>query len=50
MRLERLGEGLAVCSGETVAAHWIDEPESLVPASEMGDTIQASADEPYLGF
>jgi hypothetical protein len=26
VRLERLGENLAVRSGEMVAAHWVDEP------------------------
>jgi hypothetical protein len=55
VRLERLGEGLAVCSGETVAAHWHDEPgaegsasgssgaapESLVVAYGMKDAIHA---------
>jgi hypothetical protein len=59
-----LGEGLAVCSGETVAAHWVDEPvakasksrsldampKSFVPASGMGDVVHASADEPYSDF
>jgi hypothetical protein len=63
-RLERLGEGLALCSGETVVAHWVDEPlakasasrsldampESSVAASRMGDAIHALVDEPYSGF
>jgi hypothetical protein len=64
MRLERLGEGLVVCSGETIAAHWVDEPlveastsgsldvvpESSVVASRMEDAIHASVDEPFSGF
>jgi lipid-binding SYLF domain-containing protein len=64
MRLERLGKGLAVCSSETVAAHWVDEhvaeasasgsldaaPESSVAASRMGDNVHASVDKPYSGF
>jgi hypothetical protein len=55
VRLERLGENLAVCSGETVAAHWVDEPvaeasasgssgampESSVVASRMEDVVHA---------
>jgi hypothetical protein len=55
MRLERLGEGLAVCSGETVVAHWLDEtgaeasasgssgvaPESSVVAYGIGDVVHA---------
>jgi hypothetical protein len=55
MRLEWLGEGLAVCSGETVAAHWLNEPgaeasasrslgavpESLVVAYVMEDAVHA---------
>jgi hypothetical protein len=50
-----LGEGLAVCSGETVAAHWLNEPgaeasasrslgavpESLVVAYVMEDAVHA---------
>jgi hypothetical protein len=64
MRMERLGKGLVVCSGETVAAHWVDEPvaeastsgslgaatESLVVAYGMEDAVHASTGEPYLGF
>jgi hypothetical protein len=63
-RLERLGEGLAVCSGETVAAHWVEEPVAKASASRsldatpkssitiygMEDVVHASADEPYSGF
>jgi hypothetical protein len=55
VRLERLGENLAVCSGETVAAQWVDEPvaeasasgssgampESSVIASRMEDVVHA---------
>jgi hypothetical protein len=33
MRLERLGEVLAIHSGETVAAHWLDEPGAEASAS-----------------
>jgi hypothetical protein len=60
VRLERLGEGLAVDSGETVAAHWVDEPvaeastsrnsnathQSLVTAYGMEDVVHASMIEP----
>jgi hypothetical protein len=62
--LEQLGEVLAVCSGETVAADWVEEPvaeasasgsldvapESSVTASGMEDVVHASTDEPYSGF
>jgi hypothetical protein len=48
VRLERLGEDLAVRSGKTVAAHWLDEPEaeastsrSSVIAYGMEDTVHA---------
>jgi hypothetical protein len=64
MRLARLDEGLAVRSGETVAAHWVDDPvaevstsrssgvapESLVVAYGMEDIVHASTSEPYSGF
>jgi hypothetical protein len=64
VRLERLGEGLAVCSGEMVATHWVDEhvaeasafgssdaaPKSLVVASRMEDANHASVDEPFSGL
>jgi hypothetical protein len=64
MRLERLGEGLAVHSGETIATHWVDEPmaeasasgslgaapESSVIAYGMEDVVHASTGEPYSGF
>jgi hypothetical protein len=33
VRLEWLGEGLAVRSGETVAAHWVGEPVAEASAS-----------------
>jgi hypothetical protein len=63
-RLEWLGEGLAVCSGETVAAHWVEEPvaeastsrssnavpESSVAVSRMEDVVHASADESCSSF
>jgi hypothetical protein len=64
VRLEWLGEGLAVRSGETVAAHWVDEPvaespasgssgtapKSLVIAYGMEDALHASTGEPYSSF
>jgi hypothetical protein len=64
VRLERLGEGLAIRSTETVAAHWVDEPlaeasasgssdampESSVIAYGMEDIVHASTGEPYSGF
>jgi hypothetical protein len=64
MRLERLGEGLAVRFGETIATHWVDEPmaeafasgslgaapESSVIAYGMEDVVHASTGEPYSGF
>jgi hypothetical protein len=60
VRLERLDEGLAVCSGEMIAAHWVDEsmaedsasrsldvaPECSVVALGMEDIVHASTDEP----
>jgi hypothetical protein len=62
--LDRLGEGLAVCFGEAVAAHWVDEPmteasasrssnttpESSVVAYGNEDVVHASMGEPYSGF
>jgi hypothetical protein len=59
VRLERLGEGLAIRSGEMVATHWVDElvaeasafgssgamPESLVIAYGMEDVVHASTGE-----
>jgi hypothetical protein len=33
MRLEQLGEGLAVHFGEMVAAHWLNEPGAEASAS-----------------
>jgi hypothetical protein len=64
VRLERLGEGLVVRSGEMVAAHWVDEPvaeasasgslntapESLVVAYGMEDVVHALTGKPYSGF
>jgi hypothetical protein len=64
VRLDRLGEGHAVHSGETVAIHWVDEPmveafecgssdampESSVVAYGMEDAVHASTGEPYSGF
>jgi hypothetical protein len=64
VRLERLGEGLAVRSSKTVAAHRVDEPvaevsaygssgaapKSSVDAYGMEDVVHASMGEPYSGF
>jgi hypothetical protein len=50
VRLERLGEGLAVCSSKMVAAHWVEEPVAKASASGMEDVVHASADEPYSGL
>jgi hypothetical protein len=36
VRLERLCKGLAVCSGKTVAAHWVVEP--VAEASAFGSS------------
>jgi hypothetical protein len=63
-RLERLGEGLDVCFGETVTARWVKElvaeasasgcldivPESSAVVSAMEDVVHASTDEAYSGF
>jgi hypothetical protein len=64
VRLERLGGGLVVCSSETVAAHWVDEPvaaastsessgatpKSLVNAYGVEDVVHSSTGEPYSGL
>jgi hypothetical protein len=64
VRLEQLGEGLVVCSGEMVATHWIDlpideasasgsldtTPENSVVASGMEDAVHESMSEPSSGF
>jgi hypothetical protein len=64
VRLEQLGEGHAVRYGETVAAHYVDEPvaeastsessdttpKSLVVASGMEDVVHASVNESCSGF
>jgi hypothetical protein len=64
VRLEWLGEALAVHSSETVAAPWVDQPvgeastsgslgaapKSLVVAYGMEDVVHASTSEPYSGF
>jgi hypothetical protein len=64
VRLEWLGEGLAVRFGEMVVAHWVDEPiaeasasrssdaapESSVVASRMEDAVHGSSDKPCSGF
>jgi hypothetical protein len=64
VRLEQLGEGLAVSSSETIVAHYgvvlvVEASASrnsdiasrnLVAASIMEDAIHASVGEPYSGF
>jgi hypothetical protein len=64
VRLEQLGEGHAVRYGETVAAHYVDEPvaeasaskslvtapESLVVAFGMEDVVHALVNESCSGF
>jgi hypothetical protein len=41
--LERLGEGLAVCSGEMVAAHSLNELGAEVSASgSLGTALESS--------
>jgi hypothetical protein len=57
VRLERLGEGLVVHSGEMVAAYWVEvlageasASGNLVTASRMEDVVDASMGEPCLGF
>jgi hypothetical protein len=42
VRLERLGEGLAVCSSETVATHWVDEPVAEAYASGSSGAMPKS--------
>jgi hypothetical protein len=63
VRLEWLGEGLAACSGKTVARQWVEElateasasgssntmPESSIIASGMEDVVHTSVGEPYSG-
>jgi hypothetical protein len=41
-RLERLGEGLAACSGETVVVHWVKEPMDEASASGSSDVMPES--------
>jgi hypothetical protein len=64
VRLEWLGECLAICFGEMVAAHWVNEPvaeastsgsfgaapESSVIAYEMEDVVHALMGGPYSGL
>jgi hypothetical protein len=64
VRLERLGEGIAVRSGETITTHWVNEPVAEASAFESSDTapessvvtygieddVHASMGEPYSGF
>jgi hypothetical protein len=42
VRLERLGEGLVVRYGETVAAHWVDEPMAQASASRSSGAAPKS--------
>jgi hypothetical protein len=42
-RLERLGEDRAACSGETVDAHWLDEPGAEASTSESLGTAPESS-------
>jgi hypothetical protein len=45
VRLEQLGEGLVVRSGEMVAAHWVDESVAKASASgSSGATLESSVD------
>jgi hypothetical protein len=50
VRLEWLGEGFAVRSSETVAAHWVNEPAVEASAYGMEGVVHASMGEPYSGF
>jgi hypothetical protein len=64
VRLEWLGEGLAACSGETIAAHWVEvlavkdsasrnldaAHGNLVAAFGMEDVVHALVVEPRSGF
>jgi hypothetical protein len=64
MRLEHWGGGLAACSGEMVAVHWVEVLVaevfasrglgvvlgSLIAAYGREDSDHASVDEPHLGF
>jgi hypothetical protein len=43
VRLERLGEGLAVHSGEMVATHWVDESVAEASASRSAGTAPESS-------
>jgi hypothetical protein len=43
VRLEWLGEDLAVHSGETVAAHWLDEPGAEASASGSLSAVPKSS-------
>jgi hypothetical protein len=42
VRLERLGEGLAGCSSQTVATHWLDEPGVEASASGSSGSMPKS--------
>jgi hypothetical protein len=46
VRLEQLGEGLAVCSSETVAAHWVDELVAEVSTSGSSGAALKSSGNP----
>jgi hypothetical protein len=39
VRLERLGEARAACSGEIVATYWLDEPGVEASASESSGAV-----------
>jgi hypothetical protein len=43
VRLERLGEGLAVRYGKTVATHWVNEPVAEASASRSSDAMPESS-------
>jgi hypothetical protein len=43
VRLEWLGEDFAICSGETVAAHWLNEPRAEASTSGSLGTMPESS-------
>jgi hypothetical protein len=43
VRLERLGEGLAVRYGKTVATHWVNEPVAEASASRSSGAAPESS-------
>jgi hypothetical protein len=42
-RLDHLGRGLAVCSGETVAAHWVEVLATEASASGSSGVVLESS-------